>query len=99
MRIASARVDQCSRLRIVDHDELLLKRHPLLVLLAVHQEKLAAFLREVVFGSVQCIVKGLGQFKEIVATGDDVPASGNLDFAQQGNKAIQHLSHTAANGG
>ena len=61
------------RLRIVDHNEVLVKLHALAVLLVVHQENVASVLRQVVLAALQRIVKCLGDFEEVVSSGDHIP--------------------------
>ena len=68
------------------------------ILLVVGQEDFLRMPREFVRGAVQRIVERLSHFEEVVATGDDVPMGGHLQFSEQRHQAVQHLGDSSADG-
>ena len=49
--------------------------------------------------AVKSVVKGLGDFEEVVAAGHDFPADVEPQFLGKRNNAIEHFSDAAANSG
>ena len=63
------------------------------------KENLLCCSRQLVFSSVQGVMKGLGHFEEIVPSSNHIPVGDDSEFSQQWNQAIQHFCHSSTNGG
>jgi len=68
-----AGLNESGGLQIVNHYQLLIKLHLLQILLDVRQKSFLSMLGELIRSTLKRIVKSLGYFKKIVATGDHVP--------------------------
>ncbi len=78
------------------HDqEVLVEVHPAAILFGMQHEDVACLLRQRELSAVQCVMKRLSHFKEIVSPRDDFPACFDLEFIQQRHESIQHLRYTA----
>src|SRR5438105_15868447 len=91
--IALAGADQAGWLGIVDDDDIFVEGHAQPVLLIVGVKNLKHVFRQVVLAAVQGVVKTLGDLKEIIAAGDDLPLGFYLHLIHQGDKPVEDLSH------
>src|SRR4029077_16022125 len=55
--------------------------------------------RKVVITAVKRVVKALGNFKEIIAAHDYIPAGRYFQFVQQRNQAVQNLGNASTHSG
>src|SRR6266852_3000456 len=90
-----SRTDQRRRLRVVDYHHVLVELHALPVLLVIRQEDFLRLPGEYVLAAVEGIVKGLCHFEEVVASGDDVPMSVDVQFGQERDQPVQHLGDSS----
>src|SRR5467141_4174717 len=83
----------------MNDDHVLRKLHALPVLFVVGQEYLLRGSRQLIFATMQGIMESLRDLEEIVPSRNYIPMGGNFEFSEQGNKTIQHLSHSSTNCG
>src|SRR5271154_347270 len=81
-----------------DHD-IFVKSHSRAILFVMSNEDLLRFRSQDVLPSVQRVVHGFGDLKEVVAAGDHVPMGANLQLIQQRYQAVQDLGNSSTDGG
>src|SRR6267143_5214478 len=96
--VVCPRLDQGGWLRIVNHNEIGIEFKPGAILLRISEKGFETFIRQVVTPAMQRVVKRFGDRKEIVAAGDYIPANRKIQFLNQRDDAVQHFSHSTAEG-
>ncbi len=89
---------QRNGLGIMNHDEIFIKSHRIVVHLIVGQVGLEHLLLKRLFFALQRIVEGLCDVEEIVSPLDHLPSRLDTQFIEQRHNTVQHLSDAPPNG-
>src|ERR1700756_4872536 len=83
----------------MNDNKVFVETHPLAVLFGMQHKNIARLLRQREFSTMQCVMKRLCHFEEIVSPCDDFPARFDRELIQQRHESIQHLRYTATHRG
>src|SRR3981189_2572739 len=88
-------INECGRLRIMDHNDVFVELHASPVLLAICQEDLLRLPRQFVWAAVKGVVKRLRHLEEVVPPTDGGPMRSDFQFVEPGNEPVHHLGDSS----